>query len=333
MAADLRELPLVSIIALCYNQEKYCLETLESVHNQSFRRIEVIVIDDCSTDHSADVISHWLKKNESNARFIRHEENRGICRSLNEGLGLCAGKYIQIVSCDDLLLPDKIDHQVSILEGSADDEGLVYSDAYIIDAQGLIQSNTWKEMRGIRSFPSGDVYMDLLRLNFIQINSCLFKRSAMEVAGDFDENLSFEDYDYFLRFAKRYKILYSGEISIKYRQHHSNISRQLTTRYARSYFGLLEKQTGVSEQSDEILRIRMLEVTMGKMMSNYGVGREMYKQYKEHFSLPWVLDQILKSKVLVRLLFWLPFKYRKGLMGLRNRMLDPGVGVKANSEV
>lgn len=315
------DLPLVSVIALCYNQELYCIETLDSIINQSYEPVQLIIVDDFSKDQSVSKIDAWLDLHSREAAFIKHRVNKGICRSLNEAMQQAKGKYIQIVSCDDILLPGKLSNQVGLLEDSGEDVGLVFSDAYLIDGAGKLKEYTLRESRGIKSYPSGMVFLDLLRLNFIQINSCLFRTSAMRETGAFDEDLSFEDYDYFLRVARKYRMIYSEEVSIKYRIHASNISKQLSTVYANSYFRLLEKQTGVSSASDKILKIRMLEVLLSKMMNEYQSGRELYERYKSYFHVPAILDFIIRTKFLAVGVFWLPVRYRKQLLSIRNWMM------------
>jgi glycosyltransferase involved in cell wall biosynthesis len=70
--------PTVTVIALCYNHERFVLDCLESIRAQTFQDFELIVIDDCSRDHSPQVIANWLAEHYPAARFIRHEVNRGI---------------------------------------------------------------------------------------------------------------------------------------------------------------------------------------------------------------------------------------------------------------
>ena len=74
--------PLVSIVALCYNHESYLKETLDSILNQTYKNIQLIIIDDCSKDNSISLIKNWIHKNKVECVFIAHKENRGVCKSL-----------------------------------------------------------------------------------------------------------------------------------------------------------------------------------------------------------------------------------------------------------
>src|SRR6188474_3378131 len=103
---DEKSLPLVTVFSLVYNTGKYVIEAIESVKANNYPNIQHIIIDDCSYDGvSTELVSDWIKENNYNCTFIKHEKNQGICRTLNEILRLAKGKYIFGVS-DDLIMPD-----------------------------------------------------------------------------------------------------------------------------------------------------------------------------------------------------------------------------------
>jgi len=97
---------LVSILVISYNSSEYILQTLESIKNQTYQNIELIISDDCSKDNTVTVAKEWLKENHS--RFIRSEicaspVNEGVAKNLNKGAKLCGGYYIKIIAADDIL--------------------------------------------------------------------------------------------------------------------------------------------------------------------------------------------------------------------------------------
>ena len=94
--------PLVTIICLCYNHSDFVVESLNSVINQDYKNIELIIIDDCSSDNSALVIKQWLK-NYPEILFIKNEVNLGNTKSFNKGLQLAKGDYIIDLASDDVL--------------------------------------------------------------------------------------------------------------------------------------------------------------------------------------------------------------------------------------
>ena len=128
--------PLVTTFIGCYNQSRFVEECLDSVRNQTYPNLQVIIFDDCSNDNSVSVIDAWLKKHRLEWEFIPHKRNIGICASLNEALRLARGKYISMVAADDVWLPDKTARQVGMMEQMPEDVGVLYSDAFQIDENG-----------------------------------------------------------------------------------------------------------------------------------------------------------------------------------------------------
>src|SRR6478672_5840202 len=107
--------PLVSVIALCYNHSRFVVECLESIRTQTYQPLHIILIDDQSKDNSVALIEEWIGTHHVTCTFIKHTTNKGICKSLNEGLSLARGKYISIIATDDVWLPEKLEHQVPIM--------------------------------------------------------------------------------------------------------------------------------------------------------------------------------------------------------------------------
>ena len=110
--------PLVSVVVPCYNHERYVKECIQSIIDQSYKNIELIVIDDGSKDASVAVIEGLRGACEE--RFTRFEfsarENRGLCNTLNQALDWCQGEYFAAIASDDQWLPFKTEKQVEYLE-------------------------------------------------------------------------------------------------------------------------------------------------------------------------------------------------------------------------
>jgi glycosyltransferase involved in cell wall biosynthesis len=117
----MNENPLVSILIPCYNNEKYVGEAIESALGQTYPNIEVIVVDDGSTDGSLDVI-----KSYGSRVAWRTGLNRGACAARNTALELCKGEYIQFLDADDLIVQDKIEKQIPYLISNIADVVLCY---------------------------------------------------------------------------------------------------------------------------------------------------------------------------------------------------------------
>lgn len=109
--------PLVSVFIPVYNAEKYIAESLESILNQTYDNLEILLVDDGSTDRSVEIIKSY---NDPRIRLIQNEKNMGIPYTRNVGLDHANGKYMAIMDSDDISLPDRIEKQVRFLEGNPD---------------------------------------------------------------------------------------------------------------------------------------------------------------------------------------------------------------------
>ena len=215
----------MSTIVLSYNQSRFLLETLESVKAQTYKATQLIIVDDCSSDDSVATIGHWLQENGIRCAFIRHQENEGICKSLNDALAVANGKYISMVAADDVWLPDKIARQVEIMESQPDHVGMLYSDAFQMDEHGHPLPDMFiAAHRKLPEMPQGEVLNTLLEGNFIPGMTALIRRSCYDKVGLYDENLPWEDWDMWMRIARHYSFIYSPTPSAKYRCHEKSLS-------------------------------------------------------------------------------------------------------------
>lgn len=244
--------PLVSAIVLSYNQSRFVVETLESVKAQTYKATQFIIVDDCSSDDSVPIIERWLHKNGIQCAFIRHQENKGICKSLNEALTVANGKYISMVASDDVWLPDKLERQVEILESEPASVGVLYSNAFQMDEHGHALSDMFIEAhRHLPEMPQGQVLDTLLAGNFIPAMTTLIRRSCYEKVGLYDESLPWEDWDMWLRLARQYSFVYSPTPSAKYRVHDKSLSHSDRACILKGVFNICLKQFGLGYLSED----------------------------------------------------------------------------------
>src|SRR3979411_1813870 len=111
------DLPLVSFVMPVYNAEKYLKEAIDSVLHQSYKNIELVIINDGSTDSSKDII---LANDDPRIRYFENKFNSGIVYSRNRGLQLAIGDYIATLDSDDIALPHRTEQQVDFLEKNSD---------------------------------------------------------------------------------------------------------------------------------------------------------------------------------------------------------------------
>jgi len=210
--------PAVTVIALCYNHARFLLECLDSIAAQTCRDFELIVTDDCSRDDSADMIADWIVRRCPEARFIRHARNRGLCPTLNEALALARGEFISMIATDDVWEPNKIAVQLAAMRAVSDDVAVVYSDASQIDEQSQpLPHDFMAHHRPGLTPPTGEVFSALADGNFIPAMATLIRTSAIAAVGGYDERLTYEDYDMWLRLAARFRFLFVPGALARYR--------------------------------------------------------------------------------------------------------------------
>ncbi|MBD2103626.1 glycosyltransferase [Leptolyngbya sp. FACHB-261] len=183
---------LVSVIIPCFNAQKWLAEAIDSCLAQSYARVEVIVIDDGSTDRCPEILKGYGK------RIIWETgPRRGGNYARNRGFSLAKGDYIQYLDADDFLLPQKIEHQVRFLETT--DADAVYGDWRHLHHRG----NSKPELGPVEvSGAQDDILESLLRDWWASLNAYLFRRSVIEQSGGWDEALKVgQDRDFFISLA------------------------------------------------------------------------------------------------------------------------------------
>lgn len=192
----------ISVIALCYNHARFVVECLESIAGQTLQGFQLIVTDDASRDESPALIRDWIRRRQPDALFIEHKTNRGICATLNEALARVTGQYVAMVATDDRWRPDKLRQHLERMSTLGPTVAVLYSDAQLIDEAGAALEETFlSRHRPGRTAPSGQIFSDLADGNFIPAMATLIRVEALEVVGGYDEALTYEDYDMWLRLA------------------------------------------------------------------------------------------------------------------------------------
>jgi len=210
------EKPLVSIIALCYNHAPFVLASLNSVICQDYPHIQLIIVDDASTDQSVSIIQQFIREKCPSAQSIFLEKNKGNCFAFNQGFQLAKGNYIVDLATDDLFLKDRIRKQVLFFEKQAQKVGVIFSDVYLINEIGKILGNFYKN-KNPQTIPQGNVYKQLLQPTFICSPSQMIRREVLEELGGYDQNLSYEDFDFWVRSSRKWEYAFQNEILTKKR--------------------------------------------------------------------------------------------------------------------
>jgi len=252
--------PCVSVFVASYNNASFIRQSLESVRLQSYDNIELIIIDDASSDNSVQVINNWISETNYNCKFIINETNKGVCGVSNIFLDNVTGDYISWLASDDIMMPEKLQRQIDVFNGSPVDVGVVYSDAYIINENGKRYFSKFIQWhRQFVDIPEGFIMLELLLGNFIPVMTALFKKECFDNCGRYDEQLIYEDYDMFLRISRKYKFVFSDYKAAEYRMHSNNFHKKLiSVRALETSFLILSKHIGLSKEYDLIIRSRLV---------------------------------------------------------------------------
>lgn len=210
---------LVSVIIPAYNGEKFISETIQSIIAQDYHPIECIVVDDGSTDGTANIV-----KSFNSVRYV-NKKNSGVASARNTGMKIAQGKYIAFLDHDDVFLPKKIINQVEYMKANPDCV-VCHTNVAMIDGSGRRIEEGHIGQKPDVQLPSGKVLRELFNANFIAICTTLCRKDVLIKAGGFDESLKLvDDYELWLRMALYGDFGYIKEISTHYRWHDTNASQ------------------------------------------------------------------------------------------------------------
>jgi glycosyltransferase involved in cell wall biosynthesis len=215
------ESELVTVICSCYNHEKFVIESIKSVLNQSHKNIQLIVVDDCSIDDSVTVIENFITAFPQ-IIFIKNKTNLGLTKSFNNAVKSAKGSYLVDLAADDLLLPDCIAVQLEAFNNSKlENLAIVYGNAEIISEEGNHISYNFKvdsNLKTINKINSGDLYIKIISLEHIICSvSAMLKKTVFDDLKGYDERLSYEDLDYWIRVSRTYNIEFIDAILMQKR--------------------------------------------------------------------------------------------------------------------
>lgn len=215
--------PLVSIIVVSYNHSKYIVENLNSVKNQTYKNIELIVVDDYSKDNSVEVYERWLKENNHTAIKKFNTYNKGLATTLNECLILIRGKYVKLIAADDFLHHESIQKSVDKLEELGENYGMIFSDTWSVDnnSQAITYNNNYLKNNTVNKEYLRE---QLIFANFIPGLTVLMRTKALIKTGKFNPDIITEDYHRWLKISELYWMYYMPVKLAYYRIHPQNIS-------------------------------------------------------------------------------------------------------------
>lgn len=208
--------PLISVLLPVCNGEQFLRQALDSVLAQSLRDHEVIVVDDGSTDRTAEILKEYQSSDDRVA--VNHQAASGIVASLNTALGLASGEYIARMDCDDIAIPDRFERQIRFLHEHPG-VGVLGGSAVVIDIDG-------RPIGSLR-YPVEDrqIRAALVETNAFCHPATMMRRSALQAVGGYRHAFPHaEDYDLWLRISEHFQMANLREAVLRYRFHAGQVS-------------------------------------------------------------------------------------------------------------
>lgn len=241
--------PLVSVLIPCYNVEDYVVEAVTSILNQTYQNIEVIAINDCSTDSTKHKLEE-LARTDTRIKVYNNEVNLKLIKTLNKGVGLCSGKYIARMDADDIALPQRIEKQVAFLEKNEDYS--VVSTMFYTFRTGSTKKYLYKnpvtneELQAYLLFKSGICHPAVM------MRKTLFTKLELKFE---EEYLHVEDYALWSKALYCTKLANINEPLLLYRVHANQVStlnEQAQINNKKAVFKLHCEKLGIPSDSDSL---------------------------------------------------------------------------------
>ncbi|MEL6447894.1 MAG: glycosyltransferase [Pseudomonadota bacterium] len=285
-------MPRVSVIIPCYNRGDYIAETVDSVFGQTLRDIELICVDDGSTDQTRAILEGYGDR----LTLLEHpgRVNKGQSAAINLGLAHAEGEFIAVLDSDDLWLPEKLEEQVAYLDAHPETD-IVYGNGEAIDGSGRHLYRIYETGHVERN----DVADLLLDCYFLLPNNALVRSRLYDEAGGFDESLrAAQDHDMAIRLAERGNVAYLDRCWFRYRRHPDSISHRNADLRWRNGFRILDAAARRYPYPRSVLRRRRAVLHFRLAQCRVEQGR--YLRAAAHALQAGVLDPARTLRVLMR---------------------------------
>jgi glycosyltransferase involved in cell wall biosynthesis len=211
-------MPTVSVILRSYNNSRFLSEAMESALCQSYGDIEIIAIDDFSTDNSRDIIYEY-ERMDKRIKGVYHKKNEGYVRGLNHGIALSTGDYVTFLDGDDIWELNKLEIQLACFERHPE-HGIVYSDSLVIDEEGKPTGRRFSDDYPKNMKVFGDISKSLCFRNFIHLSTVILRKECVDYAGLFEDDLGVvADWIYWLKLSRKYSFFFVSDVLARYRVH------------------------------------------------------------------------------------------------------------------
>lgn len=269
-------MPKISVIVPAYNSALFIRQTIASITAQSFEDFEIIVVDDGSTDATAEIASTL----DARIRVVR-QRNQGIAGARNSGLSHARGELIAFIDHDDLWHPNKLKVQIQVLERDPGC-GIVYGEFLRWDPRKppvfpdeIIDSN--------RVVPelSGFILSKLVCINWVLLSTAVIRRDVFDVVGNFDPAMPpGDDWDFMLRASEHFRFIKLAQPLALYRVHAGQTSLKLTARNVE--FEIRSRALGrLKAVGGEVIDVRDVHLRQYRAIFNYGLAQYSAGLYRD----------------------------------------------------
>jgi len=245
--------PLVTVVLTTYGRPEFLPEAIETVVEQTYDEVELVVVDDHSPESPRDIVEDAPTDGLRDVVFVRHDENQGASAARNTGIERASGELIALLDDDDLWEPDKIERQVAVFRQSGSEVGVVCTGIRSINADGTtIRTKTIDA--------NGDVTKQLLCGAGIPLPSVLVRTDLLDDTGLFDERLkSYEDIEWIVRLSRHSEFRSVGDpLVISVREGHTQKSGDIETKVGEGYPLLIEKYRPIAMEYSRLFERKMV---------------------------------------------------------------------------
>lgn len=272
---ELSKEPLVSVIIPTFNRERFLREAIESVLNQSYRNVEILVVDDGSTDNTSAVLASYSQ--DSRLRHF-YQKNQGQAVAKNHGLAESKGEFVCFLDSDNRWLQGKLEKSLAVFAARPDVD-IVYGDIVTIDEFGSEVSR--KNMARY----SGKIAAHLFKDNCVSINTSMTRRRCFDVLGGFETTRRrADDYEFWLRMSTQFNFYYLPEYLSEYRVMDDQISSDKSGRFRsneellRNFIERFPHVLSIEEQKEGWCRFHTRK---GSYYASIGDVRTAIREYRK----------------------------------------------------
>ncbi len=308
--------PKVTVITLCFNTGTFVIEALNCVKNQTYKNIELIIVDDSSSDNSVELIEGWIKENNFDCVFIKNSMNSGIPAVFNKALKQATGEFVTWIS-DDLWEHDRLKKSIEVFTTLPNNVGVMFGKMDYIDATGkqLWQNNPKEFLDKLNCAEEDKVQLSNSNFNIIPRNkiknllyhkcfiaapSVTVRKSIYSKIGDYDETITVEDLDCWFKTSNFFDFVYVPVTFVKYRLHATNYSSGLNENYIKSLITVLNRHKLNDSKNKTVIKkhIREEAYRIGINLSQQNYIKKTWKYFFNYYLPNFQLNQIAIKETL-----------------------------------